>query len=139
MSPPERLTAVAGRILADIVTGQPVRDPRTGGDLMTTTPARYTDPFGDPVEAIRWNPTDPVAAGTCIGWLMAAGADFHHPDGSGATTTLTIRGVNGRPDRTARPGDWIARKRRPLTGTAFAVVTDDVFAGAFTANKAVYR
>jgi len=106
---------------------------------MTTTPARYTDPFGDTVEAIRWNPADPVAAGTCIGWLMSAGVDFHHPDGSGATTTLTIRGVNGRPDRTAQPGDWIVRRWRMFTGAAFAVVTDDVFGAAFPADEKAYR
>jgi hypothetical protein len=135
---PERFATIAAPILADIVTGQPVRDPRTGGDLMTQ-PTRYTDPFGDTVEAIRWNPSDPIAAGTCIGWLMSAGADFHHPDGTGGTTTLTIRGVDGRPDRTAQPGDWIVRKRCVGVGTVFAVVGDDVFAGAFTADEKACR
>jgi hypothetical protein len=103
-----------------------------------TRPARYLDPFGDPVEAIRWNPADAIAAGTCIGWLMSAGADFHHPDGSGGTTTLAIRGVNSRPDKTAQPGDWIARKRRTF-GSVFAVVADSVFGGAFTADDRATR
>ncbi len=106
---------------------------------MTTTPDRYTDPFGDPVEAARWTPADPIAAGTCIGWLMADGVDFHHPDGSGATTTLTIRGANGRPARTAQPGDWIVRKRRTFGGTSFAIVTGEVFGAAFTADERAYR
>jgi hypothetical protein len=40
MTPPEQLAVVAGRILADIATGQPVQDPRQG------------DPMpDDPVEA----------------------------------------------------------------------------------------
>lgn len=106
---------------------------------MSNRPGRYLDPFGDPVEAIRWNPADLATAGMCVGWLMSSGVDFHHPDGSGPTTTLAIRGVNGRPDRTAQPGDWIVRKRRPLAGHAFAVVTDATFTAAFTADERAYR
>lgn len=34
MSPPEHFAAVADRILADILTGQPARNPRTQGDLV---------------------------------------------------------------------------------------------------------
>jgi hypothetical protein len=104
-----------------------------------TRPDRYLDPFGDTVEAIRWNPADPVAAGTCIGWLMASGADFHHPDGAGATTTLAIRRGNDRPELVAQPGDWIAGKRRTWAGIAFAAVTDEVFTASFSADKAVHR
>lgn len=104
-----------------------------------TKPARYLDPFGDPVEAVRWTPDDPLAIGTCIGWLMSSGADFHHPDGAGGTTTLAVRGVNGRPDVTAQPGDWVVGKRPPLGRLRFAVVADDVFGKMFTADEAAYR
>jgi hypothetical protein len=132
MSTPELFEDVALHYLADLQHRQ-----RQGAPM--TQPTRYIDPFGDSVEAIRWTPSDQAAAGTCIGWLMSAGADFHHPDGSGETTTLTIRGVNGRPDRTARPGDWIVRKWRLLAGVSFAVVTDDVLSAAFTADEKAYR
>lgn len=36
MSPPESLADVAGRILADVATGQPVQDPREGDPMPTT-------------------------------------------------------------------------------------------------------
>ncbi len=104
-----------------------------------TRPGRYLDPFGDPVEAVRWTPDVLIDAGTCIGWLMSAGVEFHHPDGAGGTTTLAIRGVNGRPDVTAQPGDWIVGKRPPGGLRRFAVVSDNVFGEAFTADTATYR
>jgi hypothetical protein len=59
------------------------------------------------IEAMRWEPGDLAAAGEVVGWLMAHGADFHHPSGLGPTTTLAIRTLEG--EMTADPGDWIIR------------------------------
>jgi hypothetical protein len=60
------------------------------------------------VEAVRWEPGDLEKAGEMIGWLLAGGADFHHPDGMGDTTTLAVRTPDGS-KKVARPGDWIVR------------------------------
>jgi len=106
---------------------------------MTNRLGRYLDPFGDPVEAIRWDPSSPAAVGACAGWLMANRADFHHPDGMGDTTTLAIRRANGQPDAKAQPGDWVVGKRRPRAFPVFAVVSDDAFGKVFTVDTAVYR
>lgn len=58
------------------------------------------------IEAMRWMPGDLGAAGAMVGWLMGR-ADFHHPSGSGGTTTLAIRTLEG--EMLAQPGDWIIR------------------------------
>jgi len=59
------------------------------------------------IEAMRWNSADPAAVGEMVGWLIAAGCDFHHPTGVGSTTTLAIRTLEG--EMTTQPGDWIIR------------------------------
>ena len=59
------------------------------------------------ISAMRWTPGDFGAAGALVGWLMGAGADFHHPSGGGSTTTLAIHTLEG--DMLAQPGDWIIR------------------------------
>jgi hypothetical protein len=59
------------------------------------------------IEAMQWQPGDLEQAGYLVGWLMAHGADFHHPSGRGDTTTLAIRGT-GDP-MIANPGDWIVK------------------------------
>ena len=59
------------------------------------------------IDAWQWNPGDLLAAGTLVGVLLAAGADFHHPDGMGDATTLAIRTLEG--EMLAQPGDWIIR------------------------------
>ncbi|MER7280370.1 hypothetical protein ABT369_38635 [Dactylosporangium sp. NPDC000244] len=132
MSPPEIFEDLALNLLAHLQHQQRQGDPMS-------RPDRYLDPFGEPVEAVRWNPADPLACGAMIGWLMSAGADFHHPDGLGATTTLAIRRSNGQADLVVKPGDWIAGNRRTWAGMAFAAVTDAVFASAFTADERAYR
>lgn len=66
------------------------------------------------VEAIQWNPGDLQQAGLAVGWLMASGVDFYHPDGTGETTTLAIRSPG---QTTAWPGDWVIRG---VTGLFFA-------------------
>lgn len=59
------------------------------------------------IDAKRWDPSDLGNAGTVVGWLMGHGCDFHHPSGSGGTTTLAIRTLEG--EMLAQPGDWIIR------------------------------
>jgi len=59
------------------------------------------------IMAIQWLPGDLGAAGACVGWLMAAGVDFHHPSGLGDSITLAIRTLEG--EMVAQPGDWILR------------------------------
>lgn len=64
------------------------------------------DPSGAPeIKAMRWEPGDPYALGCLVGALLAAGADFHHPDGYGASTTLAIKTPDG--EIVAEPDDWI--------------------------------
>ncbi|WP_405968957.1 hypothetical protein OG613_49005 (plasmid) [Streptomyces sp. NBC_00015] len=55
--------------------------------------------------AFPWQPGDLVAAGKLIGFLMAQGAVFDHPSGTGATTTLRLRIPDG--SLLARPGEWL--------------------------------
>lgn len=72
----------------------------------TATPTRWRKkPVA--IDAMQWNPSDPAATGRLVGWLMASGADFHHPSGGGASTTLAIRTLEG--DMLTQPGDWIIR------------------------------
>lgn len=59
------------------------------------------------ISAMQWQPGDLAAAGELVGWLMAAGCDFHHPSGGGDSTTLAIRTLEG--EMLAQPGDWIIR------------------------------
>jgi len=59
------------------------------------------------IEAARWMPDQFPEVGEVVGWLMAAGCDFHHPSGMGGTTTLAIRTLEG--EMLAQPGDWIIR------------------------------
>lgn len=59
------------------------------------------------VEAMRWIPDQFPEVGEVVGWLLAAGCDFHHPSGMGGTTTLAIRTLEG--EMLALPGDWIIR------------------------------
>ena len=59
------------------------------------------------IEAAQWNPGDLLQAGEVVGWLMAHGADFHHPSGMGETTTLAIKTPEG--EMLARPGWWVIR------------------------------
>jgi hypothetical protein len=83
----------------------------TQEDTMTENPTRTWPARFRPrvtVEALRWEPGDLEKAGEMIGWLMAAGVDFNHPDGMGDTTTLAVRTPNGD-KKVARPGDWIVR------------------------------
>ncbi|MEU6340245.1 hypothetical protein ABZ883_04750 [Streptomyces sp. NPDC046977] len=56
-----------------------------------------------PVDAWQWIPGDLAAAGTVVGTLLATDVDFHHPSGSGPTTTLQIG------TQVAQPNDWIVR------------------------------
>lgn len=65
-------------------------------------PARFTTE----VDAVRWNPADPVAAGVISGWLFALGVEHSFPSGTGTETTIQIAGAG-----TALPGDWIVRDR----------------------------
>lgn len=55
--------------------------------------------------ALVWQPGDLSAAGPVIGYLLAKGANFDHPSGTGATTTLRLRTPDG--DLLARPGEWL--------------------------------
>ncbi|MFI1701428.1 hypothetical protein ACH419_36485 [Streptomyces bobili] len=55
--------------------------------------------------AFPWQPGDLAAAGQLIGYLMAQGADFDHPTGTGGTTTLRLRIPDGV--LLARPGEWL--------------------------------
>ncbi|MFI9771891.1 hypothetical protein ACIHJG_34255 [Streptomyces sp. NPDC052415] len=55
--------------------------------------------------AFVWQPGDLAAAGKLIGYLMANAADFDHPSGMGATTTLRLHLPGG--DLLARPGEWL--------------------------------
>jgi hypothetical protein len=74
--------------------------------MTTPTPQRYRKrPVV--VEAIQWRPDQYPDVGVTIGWLMANGVDFHHPSGTGDTTTLAIRTLEG--EMVAQPGDWIIR------------------------------
>jgi len=56
------------------------------------------------IEAMQWDPSTPDC-GRVVGWLMGAGCDFYHPSGSGDSTTLAIRTLEG--EMLAQPGDWI--------------------------------
>lgn len=77
------------------------------------------------LEAMCWLPDDPAAVGACIGWLMVSRAEFDHPSGMGATTTVRIRTGPGE-SVTARPGDWIIRGLK-----AFMVCTPEEFAEGY--------
>ncbi|MFJ5951384.1 hypothetical protein [Streptomyces noursei] len=55
----------------------------------------------------QWQPANLEATGRVIGTLMWDGIDFHHPSGTGATTTLLIRTLQG--DLLAEPGHWLVR------------------------------
>jgi hypothetical protein len=66
---------------------------------------RYAAP-GRLVDALRWEPGDLAAAGFMVGWLRGCGAEFHHPGGTGGTTTLAIRGADGT-EHVAQPGDYV--------------------------------
>ena len=77
------------------------------------------------VEAKCWQPGDLERAGEVVGWLMACGADFHHPSGLGDTTTLAIQTLEG--EMTAQPGDWIVKGTRG----EFYPVKPDVFADTY--------
>jgi hypothetical protein len=59
------------------------------------------------IQAVRWTPADLVHAGEMIGWLLGNGAQFHHPSGTGDSTTLAIQTLEG--EMTAQSGDWIIR------------------------------
>ena len=60
------------------------------------------------VTAMQWNPGDLRAAGAMVGWLMGNDVSFHHPSGSGATTTLHLAG-DFKP---IHPGGWVVATRR---------------------------
>ena len=77
------------------------------------------------LEAMCWLPDDPAAVGACIGWLMVSRAEFDHPSGMGATTTVRIRTGPGE-SVTARPGDWIIRGLK-----AFMVCDPEAFAASY--------
>jgi hypothetical protein len=87
-------------------------------------PARYRPKAT--VEAMRWRPDQPDAAGALIGWLIAAGAEYQCPSGAGSTTTLAVRHAD-RGWQTADPGDWIIRG---VTGQFFPL-TDIDFQAAY--------
>lgn len=59
------------------------------------------------IDAMQWDPSDLALAGTVVGWLTASEVSFYHPSGSGETTTLAIRTLEG--EMWASPGDWIIR------------------------------
>ena len=59
------------------------------------------------ISALRWEPGDLASAGFMVGWLLAHRCDFRHDSGSGETTTLDIRTLEGV--MTAQPGDWVIR------------------------------
>jgi hypothetical protein len=81
------------------------------------------------MEAHRWEPGDVLRAAEMVGWLTVHGADFYHPSGMGATTTLAIRTPAG--ELVAQPGDWIA-----LTGAGqFAHCQLTPAAGQFTPGE----
>lgn len=64
----------------------------------------YPAPFEVRVDAARWNPADPLAAGVLSGWLHTLGVAHSFPSGTGPDVLLAIVGVG-----TAMPGDWIVR------------------------------
>lgn len=72
--------------------------------------------------AFVWQPGDLAAAGPVIGYLLAKGADFDHPSGTGATTTLRLHTPDG--DLLAQPGDWLVH----ADGDHWQVVSAHAFA-----------
>ncbi len=72
-------------------------------DALNTVNARP-----EPVRVMRWMPDDPNLVGRMVGWLTAVGAEFRHPSGVGATTTLAVPG-KGRATPVAEPGDWVVQ------------------------------
>jgi len=79
------------------------------------------------IEAMRWTPDQFPEVGAVIGWLMAAGCDFRHPSGTGGTTTLAIRTLEG--EMLTQPGDWIIRGVKG----EFYPVKPDIFLATYEA------
>jgi hypothetical protein len=71
------------------------------------------------VQAWQWNPGNLAAAGEIVGFLMMGGVEFHHPSGTGETTTLAI----GKDEMVIQPGEWIVRD----SGGAIRRCKHDVF------------
>lgn len=74
------------------------------------------------VDAHQWTPADPIAAGSTLGWLIAAGVELTH--GPEATVTITVEDTR----LVVRPGEWIVH--HPERG--YSVVDPDRFAAEYT-------
>ncbi|MFD8900539.1 RAD23 family protein [Streptomyces ardesiacus] len=72
--------------------------------------------------AFPWQPGDPTATGQLLGYLAANGADFDHPSGHGATTTLRLNTPSG--PLLVQPGDWLVH----ADGAHWQTVTAHTFA-----------
>lgn len=80
-------------------------DVNTERPEMPHLPGRY---LSKPVEvqAMQWNPGDLAQAGILIGWLLSHDVPFHHPSGTGGSTTLQLVGDLSPID----PGGWVYRR-----------------------------
>lgn len=95
---------------ADVETFDPIHEE---GNTMTH---RYTRT--ETVQAHQWLPSDPIVAGSTLGWLLSEGIEVTHTAGPDAVLTLTP-GRQG--EFVARPGDWIVR-----TGEGTVSVVDEI-------------
>ncbi len=85
---------------------------------------------GVPIEAIRWQPGNPDAAGAAIGWLMGHNVNHRCHSGTGSETHLALLSATGEVLADVRPGDWILRRNdggHTWTGTSWTTVPHDVF------------